>query len=534
MTQLSVSRRKVLAGLGMIGIASAGAGLGTTAYFRDEESVAAELQAGRLDLLIDYRATYTSGLDQNETDAVVDGPALPVPDATGMYVVGQAPDWRDEAGDVLSGTAWADLTNSVDACTFEDTTDIRAEAAVAELPAVDGTPDVADSFFPGYVDGAEGVMFDLNDVKPKDVGEATISVHLCDNPAFVGLTAEVTEALENGVVEPENVGEFVDDGEASELPFYVYVRAWLDTDCSNTYEAESETLVYQGSLAGLVEAISEAEAENGVVEGLPISEDCLTPGVHCVAFDWEFVCEPEDFERPSDAVAEGTLGDELDAAGLPLDPNAAQTDTVNFRIGFEAVQCRHQGGGPAFRKVEGEGFGKNDAGADGLVEPVPLEGKIREGGSGFTVALNGENATENIDNGVAVPFTLSYDGTTATLLYEDPDGDVTLSDDVSLTDAVGVTVRARGTDNYATVSNLRLEVPSSGVDTTVGGTLDPRDNAGFPGDDDQPERYCAFLDVDGLADGFTLSGDATLTYDPATASDEQPAVYFFAGATGAV
>lgn len=41
--EFGVSRRTVLAGLGMIGIASAGAGLGTTAYFRDEESVAAEL-----------------------------------------------------------------------------------------------------------------------------------------------------------------------------------------------------------------------------------------------------------------------------------------------------------------------------------------------------------------------------------------------------------------------------------------------------------------------------------------------------------
>jgi predicted ribosomally synthesized peptide with SipW-like signal peptide len=55
---IRISRRSVLAGLGAIGVASAGAGLGTTAFFSDEEAVAASLQAGRLDLLVDYRATY--------------------------------------------------------------------------------------------------------------------------------------------------------------------------------------------------------------------------------------------------------------------------------------------------------------------------------------------------------------------------------------------------------------------------------------------------------------------------------------------
>jgi predicted ribosomally synthesized peptide with SipW-like signal peptide len=57
-TNFTLSRRKVLAGLGTVGIASAGAGLGTTAFFSDEEAVGASLRAGRLDLLVDYRATY--------------------------------------------------------------------------------------------------------------------------------------------------------------------------------------------------------------------------------------------------------------------------------------------------------------------------------------------------------------------------------------------------------------------------------------------------------------------------------------------
>ncbi len=49
----SLSRRRVLAGLGAVGLASAGAGLGTSAYFSDEESFEENtLTAGELDLAV--------------------------------------------------------------------------------------------------------------------------------------------------------------------------------------------------------------------------------------------------------------------------------------------------------------------------------------------------------------------------------------------------------------------------------------------------------------------------------------------------
>jgi predicted ribosomally synthesized peptide with SipW-like signal peptide len=535
-TQFRISRRSVLAGLGTIGIASAGAGLGTTAFFSDEESVSAELQAGRLDLLVDFRATYKPWLGLADTEAIVNGPVYAVPGDEMTYVVGQAPDWRDSDDQVLTGEAWASATREIDACEYENTTDIREEIGAEQF--VNGTPEMDDSFYTGYVDGDEGIMFSLNDVKPKDEGEATISLHLCDNPGFIGVTAEVLSASENGLVEPEeSAGDTMD--EIGELANFIYVRVWRDADCSNTINGEEEPL-YQGSLAGFVTAVQEASAEETPVEGLQLAgsrmDGCFEPGVHCVAFDWYFICEPEDFDLPSDAIAEGTIGDELDAAGIPRDVNVAQTDTLSFGLGFNAVQCRHNMV-PNFRKVEGEGFGKNDAGANGLAEPVPLEGKIRKGQSPnrgtFAYSLNGNvlNGT-NVPNGTSQPFTLTYDGTTATLMVNDSNDTVNLSDTVSITDAVGVTVRGRGTVSNAVVENLRLEVPSSGIDTTVP-TLSAFDNPSYiNGDDDEPERYCAFLDVDGLDEGFTLSGDATLTWD-GDSSQEQPAVYFFAGATGA-
>ena len=57
--QIELSRRKVLGGLGTIGIASAGAGLGTSAYFSDEETFKNNtLTAGSLDLKIDWEEHY--------------------------------------------------------------------------------------------------------------------------------------------------------------------------------------------------------------------------------------------------------------------------------------------------------------------------------------------------------------------------------------------------------------------------------------------------------------------------------------------
>ena len=521
--QLNISRRTVLAGLGTIGIASAGAGLGTTAYFRDEESVAAELEAGRLDILLDYRATYGTWLDQGGTDAIVNGTAIedPTDGAMQTYVVGQAPDWRNGDGSMVSGPTWADITNDVDACVYEDTTDIRGEVDTAGGDyVVDGTIDTDDGFLPGYVDGDEGVMFDLNDVKPKDEGEATISIHLCDNPAFVGLTAEVTEALENGAIEPENVGDFVDDDNSdSELPYYIYVRAWLDSDCSNTYEAAEETLVYQGSLAGLVGAIGESDAAENPVEGLQVGGECLDPGVHCVAFDWYFVCEPEDFELSSDAApteSDGTLADELAAVGLPLDPNVAQTDTASFRLGFNAVQCRHNM--EMCETVVDSGFGKPAEFESGS-ESLFCRARYGDNSNTGTWELKlGEAPVDASDaqanyvwtSGETVDWSFSYDGTGSTFEFDGVvlnDGSTPALDDE-------VVLQTKAINGSSVSVTLDSVLDDAGDPVSLSGPMSVS-ATGSP--DGRELRYllipeCSGLDLNA---GFNLSGTATATIDPA-------------------
>jgi predicted ribosomally synthesized peptide with SipW-like signal peptide len=176
---IGLSRRKMLAGLGAVGVASAGAGLGTTAYFNDTETFENNtLTAGELDLKLDYKSTYLGGPGRLEHVQ-----SMGYPDAEdlgdGRYLLGQAPSPADMQ-------AWEDLVQGeqFDFCSPE-----------------------ADQYL---VNGSGIPVFTLDDVKPGDSGEVTISIHICDNPAFLYLSGELTENAENGQSEPEMEDEGAD------------------------------------------------------------------------------------------------------------------------------------------------------------------------------------------------------------------------------------------------------------------------------------------------------------------------------------
>jgi predicted ribosomally synthesized peptide with SipW-like signal peptide len=198
----NLSRRKLLAGLGTVGLASAGAGLGTSAFFSDREAFEDNrLTAGTLDLKLDYKATYLGG--PGRLGAVQ---AMGYPDAEdlgeGRYLLDQAPSPADMQD-------WEDLVQGeeFDFCSPE-----------------------ADEFL---VNGSGIPVFTLEDVKPGDSGEVTISIHICDNPGYVELFGDLSEA-ENDQTEPES--EVDDSPDAGELADAIEVCVWYDEDCDNVYE----------------------------------------------------------------------------------------------------------------------------------------------------------------------------------------------------------------------------------------------------------------------------------------------------------
>jgi len=73
-SKLTLSRRKLLGSLSAVGLASAGAGLGTTAYFSDEESFTNNtFTAGELDLAVDYFSSVDQGTTSSSTSGELNG-----------------------------------------------------------------------------------------------------------------------------------------------------------------------------------------------------------------------------------------------------------------------------------------------------------------------------------------------------------------------------------------------------------------------------------------------------------------------------
>ena len=247
---IGLSRRKVLAGLGAVGVASAGAGLGTTAYFNDTESFTNNtLTAGELDLKLDYKSTYLGGPGRLD-----DVKSMGYPDAEdlgdGRYLLDQAPSPADMQ-------AWEDLV-------MDDDFDFCSPEADEFLVNGDGIP-----------------VFTLDDVKPGDSGEVTISIHICDNPAFLYLAGELTENAENGQSEPELEDEGEDTDGIGELADAIEVCVWYDEDCDNVYEPtgtgqqqELEVALVSdvsGSMSGSIDDLQ--AAANGFVDNLSAPDE---------------------------------------------------------------------------------------------------------------------------------------------------------------------------------------------------------------------------------------------------------------------
>jgi len=289
-----LSRRKALAALGSIGVASAGAGLGTSAYFSDQETFENNrLVAGELDLLMDWEEHYSDWSDDENADFDETGTKY----ATDNYAN------ESETGDfeVLMtdpATDGDDTTNPANYTAFPPgadspliwvpdayvddfmaNTSIEAfpddnNNGIAEYPrgdmvdnnqtACDFLADVGnddDGLDPSGLrtdngdtnDGGTGLpLINLQDVKPGDFGEITFSTHLCDNPGYLwmNMPGGLTES-ENGVTEPEADdpdedagGEYPEDatnipGEP-ELADAIQTAIWYDSNCNNLHDGEIE------------------------------------------------------------------------------------------------------------------------------------------------------------------------------------------------------------------------------------------------------------------------------------------------------
>ncbi|WP_267639609.1 hypothetical protein [Haloarchaeobius amylolyticus] len=332
-----ISRRQVLAGLGTIGVASAGAGLGTTAFYSDRESLEGWYEAGRVDLILDYRSTYKPWERYDLQNVPMDLRPAVVADTDGMtYEVAAAPAVRDENGEAISHEDWGAIQTSLDVCALPVPTDLADQRNPDVLGGLSVLNDPDNDYLPGYVDGASAMFVDLDDIKPYDEGETTFSFHLCGNPSFIyaELMDEDADGLplprsgedyRDGVVDPTEpeVAAGDDTAEVGELCDYMYVVVSTDPDCDNLStpgsdddilnpfgeEGEAGNVLYAGSMTGWLEQFGPdfsgrvrlppvvKEDGSGVAGDPDVDAACFEPGVHCYVMNWYLPCKEFDAER---------------------------------------------------------------------------------------------------------------------------------------------------------------------------------------------------------------------------------------------
>ncbi|WP_435318959.1 SipW-dependent-type signal peptide-containing protein [Haloarchaeobius sp. TZWSO28] len=284
-----LTRRRLLALTGTVGVSSAGAGLGTSAFFSDTETFEGnQLVAGQLDVQAAWTEFYADGQDsrgfldasQEEQDTLVE----------------------------QKGTIEPDSTN-----------------------CLDGT--------------VEGPIIDIRDAKPGDSGRVEFDVAFCNNPAQLWMTGSMVSNTENGYSDPEASDNDEDvhlagidesNDHEGELLSELETTITVTTADGQTYEAFSGPL-FDAMLAILNDqgpglaldgdpdspfefGTASTDASRDCFDSLDASGNLLT---HSITLEWELAADHA---------------------------NEIQGDGVSFDVGFYAEQCRHNdGGGDGFQ-----------------------------------------------------------------------------------------------------------------------------------------------------------------------------------------
>ncbi|MFW5938481.1 MAG: SipW-dependent-type signal peptide-containing protein, partial [Halanaeroarchaeum sp.] len=246
----ALSRRKALASLGAIGAASAGAGLGTSAYLSDGEAFEDNtLTAGELDLKIDWTEHYYDG-SESLREGVGTVSTDPGRDLVGFPSTAPASEKTVYVKDERQFVANTAIEAFPDVLSESDDYDARKEPTdddICDLPAdlddVLRHPFRTRGTFGGDLNPQtteEGdALINISDVKPGDFGEVTFSLHLCGSPGYVWLTGELEDASENGVTGPEGESDNEEEG-VVELLDEIRAAVWYDTGEDGAYGPDLE------------------------------------------------------------------------------------------------------------------------------------------------------------------------------------------------------------------------------------------------------------------------------------------------------
>lgn len=314
--------------------------MGTSALFSDEEEFTDnQLVAGTLDLTVDWEEHYSfpqvygaddpaGDLDVRHSEPADPNQYVGLPDPARPVVWVREDDldafmdntaieaFPDEAGP--SGVQ--DDVSQYDAC--DDFANAPEDLDPNESLRTANQDTVSD-------DGSREPLINLDDVKPGDFGELTLSFHLCDNPGHVWLQAGNVDASENGLTEPERSAENEDGDTPSTSPADVELldaiqTVWWYDDGNNVLESE-EAVIRRGTLREVLDDLTFANGH--LLDATPRATSSDPTTSACCA-------------DPFEASTTHHIGM---AWWLPVDVgNDVQTDSVAFDLGLYTEQARHQ------------------------------------------------------------------------------------------------------------------------------------------------------------------------------------------------
>lgn len=185
-------------------------------------------------------------------------------------------------------------------------------------------------------------FFDFADLKPGDVGEDTISLHVTDNDSWLCANVQITENSDNGYSEPEDemFGTSTDNNDGTvlgDLSEALNFAFWAD-DGDNVFET-GETIFTQGPASNVLNNATLALAQP--VGSAMFGNTALTGAqTHYIG---KFYCYGTLTEAPAaqgitDPVTRGTTGFTCDGSAVS---NLSQTDKLVGDISFYAVQSRN-------------------------------------------------------------------------------------------------------------------------------------------------------------------------------------------------
>lgn len=225
---------------------------------------------------------------------------------------------------------------------------------------IDNTSYAIDFTIPGYVnpvgalvlsentswtlddlDGDKYLFFNFVDLKPGDIGEDTISIHVNNNDAWLCMSTEITAYDDNNCTEPEDEdGDETCGANEGELQNAINFAFWVDDGNNVLEQDEYNNGVWQGTAQDFMNTSPRIVADSTFnIFGAPIGTPVKGDSEFYIAKAWCFG------DLGFNPVGTGQGENPTIATGITCDGsklnNITQTDSVVGNISFYAEQARN-------------------------------------------------------------------------------------------------------------------------------------------------------------------------------------------------